>query len=540
MRKRTITRALALGASVALLAACSPPGDPENGDGDNGDGGGPTSANVFLYQAPEVFNPFRPAQGGEQLTMSLVFDNLVTTGPDFEYVPRLAETWEMSEEATQFTFNLHEGITWSDGEPFTADDVVFSYSLYADPDVASPLRSRLGGVVGFDDLGEGNTDTLAGVEAVDDHTVTITLDEPNAGFLSLIAYGAAFYIVPEHILGETDRSAMLEDEFFELPDVGMGPYTVEEHNVDQEVVLQANENYRTDVGIDTLYLKLLTSDVATAQLASGEIDLVQVSALDVETVEDLSDVTIEAAPSAGFFRLLPNFERFTDERIRQGFLHAIDRQGMIDGVLNGYAQPINSTIMTDWALPGDLETYDYDPDRAEELLQEAGFDFSQEIQVSWIPGQRDRDQMIDIVIANLNDIGINAVAQQIDAAGQTDLLENAEFDLMLSAGGVYTPDPEASFPLLSCETVFPAGANTSLFCNPELDELMESGTATGDEAEREATYQDAARLDNEMVPQLWLSVPDTIWAYSDRLQGFEPHGDFTNGFLNAADWTISD
>lgn len=536
MRKKAITSALALGASIALLAGCSAPADPDNG----GDGGDSTSANIYLYQSPESFNPLKPPMGGEQLTMSLVFDNLITTGPDFEYVPRLAETWEVSDDATEFTFHLREGITWSDGEPFTADDVVFTYSLYGDPTVASALRSRLAGVVGYDELAEGETDTLSGVEAVDDHTVTISLTEPNAGFLSLIGYGSAFYILPEHVLGETDRTTLLDDDFFDLPDVGMGPYTVQEYRVDQEIVMQANENYRTEVGIDTLYLKLLTSDVATAQLASGEIDLVQVSALDVETVEGLPDVTVSSTPSAGFFRLLPNFERFPDERVRQAFLYAIDRQGMIDGILGGYAQPINSTIMTDWALPDDLETYDYNPDRAVELLNEAGFDFSQEIQVSWIPGQRDRDQMIDVVIANLNDIGVNAVAQQIDEATQLPLIENAEYDLMLSAGGVYAPDPEASFPIVSCDTIYPAGSNTALFCEPELDTLMEQGTATGVQSEREEIYLEAARLDNELVPQLWLSVPETIWAHSDRLQGFEPHGDFTNGFLNVADWTVSD
>lgn len=536
MRQKPITSALALSAAVALLVGCSAPSDA----GDGGEEGESTSANIYLYQSPESFNPLKPPMGGEQLAMSLVFDNLITTGPDSEYVPRLAETWEVSDDATEFTFHLHEGITWSDGEPFTAEDVVFSYSLYGDPDVASTLRSRLSGVVGFDELADGSTDTLSGIEAVDDHTVTITLEEPNAGFLSLIGYGSAFYIMPEHVLGETDRSTLLEDDFFDLPDVGMGPYTIQDYNIDQEVVARANENYRTDVGIDTLYLQLLESDVATAQLESGEVDLVQISALDVETVEGAQDITVASAPSAGFIRLLPNFERFPDERVRQAFLHAIDRQGMIDGILNGYAQPINSTIMTDWALPDDLNSYEYDPDRAVELLNEADFDFDQEISVSWIPGQRDRDQMIDVAIANLNDIGVNAVANQIDEGSQLQLIEDAEYDLMLSGGGAYAPDPEASNPIVSCDTVYPAGSNTSLFCDPELDELMEKGAATGVQSEREEIYHEAARLDNELVPQLWLNVPETVWAHSDRLQGFEPHGDFTNGFLDAAQWTVSD
>ncbi|MDI6023412.1 ABC transporter substrate-binding protein [Leucobacter sp. UT-8R-CII-1-4] len=532
MQKKLLKSALAFTAVAALLTGCSGGASGATSDGQ-------TSANIYLYQAPESFNPLKPPMGGEQLAMSLVFDNLLTTGPDFEYVPRLAESWDISDDATEYTFHLREGMKWSDGEPFTAEDVVFSYTLFADPNVSSALRSRLAKVVGFDELEAGTAETLSGVQAIDDHTVKITLTEANAGFLSLIGYGSVFYILPEHVLGETDRAQLLTDSFFDSPQVGMGPYQIDEYKADQEVVLSANENYRTDVGIDTLYLKLLTSDVATAQLASGEIDLVQVSALDVGTVEGLDGVTVASKPSAGFFRLLPNFKKFPDERVRQAFLYAIDRQGIIDGVLGGHASPINSTIMTDWALPGDLNDYEYDAKKAKQLLTEAGFDFSQEIKVSWIPGQRDRDQMIDVVIANLKDAGVNAVAQQIDSATQLPMIENAEYDLMLSAAGVYTPDPASSFPLVACDQVYPAGSNTALFCNPDLDALMVKGGTTADQTARQSIYQDAARLDNQLVPMLWLSVPDTIWVHSDRLQGFQPHGDFTNGFWNAADWTVS-
>ncbi|MGM1018845.1 MAG: ABC transporter substrate-binding protein [Actinomycetota bacterium] len=527
--------AVTLGVTMTLLAGCTG-GSPDDSSGDTA---GDSSANVYLYDSPGSFNPLKPPQGAEQLTMSLVFDNLVTTGPDFEFVPRLAESWDVSDDATEYTFHLGEGLTWSDGEPFTAEDVVFSLNAYADPEVSSAMGSRLSDVVGYDDFASGAADSLSGVEAVDDTTVTVTLASPNAGFLSLIAYGSVFYILPEHVLGEVAGADLLENEFFDMPDVGMGPYTIEEFNLDEDVVLAANENYRSDVGIDTLYLKMLTSDVATAQLATGEIDLVQISPLDLDAVEGMQGVTVSSMPAAGFFRLLPNFERFPDERVRQAFLHAIDRQGIIDGILGGYGSTINSTIMTEWALPDDLEQYDYDPDRAVELLEEAGFDFDEEIQVSWIPGQRDRDQMIDVVLANLQDIGINAVAQQIDAATQLPMIEDATYDLMLSAGGVYSPDPASSFPILACDAIYPAGANTALFCDPELDELMQAGEATAVQSEREAIYQDAARLDNELVPQLWLNVPETIWATSERLQGFEPHGDFTNGFLNAADWTVT-
>src|SRR5690625_1540826 len=533
MRSRIAAAAVALGATTALLAGCTG-GSP----GGEGAADGPSSANLYLYQAPVQFNPLAPGQGAEQLTMSLVYNGLFNVGPDFEPVPRLAESWDMSEDATTYTFHLRDGLEWSDGEPITAEDVVFTYNLFANPEVASPNAAPFAGVVGFQDVQDGAADTLEGLVAEDDQTVTITLTDPTPGFLAL--FGSGYGILPEHILGDVDPGEVIQAVLCERLTVSSGPYVMEEFSVDENIVLEAIRNYWSEVGIATLYLQMVTSDVATAQLATGEIDVVQISPQDLETVEGLDGVNVSSAPSPGFLRLLVNFTKFEDERIRQGFLQAIDRQGIIDGILGGHGEVINSTIMTPWALPDDLEPYEYNPDEAQALLEEAGYDFSEELRVSWIPGTADRDAAVQIVLENMKAIGINAVADQIESANQLGMIENAEYDLMISGGGNYTPDPTVSANALLCDSVFPAGGNTSLFCNEDLDQLLDEGAVTADEDERAQIYQDAARLDNQLVPYLWLYVPDTLWATSDRIEGFEPHGDFANGFWNAADWTVTD
>jgi peptide/nickel transport system substrate-binding protein len=533
MRSHIVAGAIALGVATAMLAGCTNSTDNAQESEETA-----TSASLNLYQKPVQFNPLAPGQGAEQLTMSLVYDGLFTLGPDFELVPRLAESWDISDDATTYTFHLRDGLQWSDGEPITADDVLFTYNLYANPEVASAGGSTFSGVVGYEDVQAGGADELEGIVATDEQTVTITLATPNPAFLA--PFRSGYSILPEHVLGDVEASAIMEHEFFKLPTVSSGPYVMKEFNVDENVVLEANPNYWSEVGIDTLYLQMLTSDVATAQLATGENDLVQISPLDLATVEGLDGVSVSSAPSAGFLRLLVNFQKFPDERVRQALLYAIDRQGIIDGVLDGHGTTINSTIMTPWALPDDLEAYEYDPEKAKSLLEDAGFDFSEELELSWIPGTADRDAAVEVVLENLKAIGINAVANQIESANQLPLIENAEYDLMVSGGGVYTPDPTISATALLCSTIFPAGGNTSLFCDEELDALLELGASTADEDERAAIYQDAARLDNELVPYLWLYVPDTLWATSDRIQGFVPHGDFAAGFWNAAEWTVTD
>lgn len=534
MRSRIAVGAVALGVTTVLLAGCTGTSPQE----EESNGGEPTSANLYLYQKPVQFNPLAPGQGAEQLTMSLVYNGLFNVGPDFKPAPRLAESWDVSDDAKTYTFHLRDGLEWSDGEPITADDVLFTYNLFANPEVASPNAAPFAKVAGYAAVQDGSADSLEGIVAEDDQTVKITLTDPTPGFLAM--FGGGYGILPEHVLGEAEPSAIMTDEFFKLPTVSSGPYVMKEFNVDQNVVLEANPNYWSEVGIDTLYLQMLTSDVATAQLATGETDLVQISPQDLTTVEGLDGVTVSSAPSPGFLRLLVNFTKFPDERVRQAFLYAIDRQGIIDGVLGGHGSVINSTIMTPWALPDDLEAYEYDPEKAKSLLEEAGFDFSKELKLSWIPGTADRDAAVEVVLENLKAIGVNATANQIESANQLGMIENAEYDLMVSGGGTYTPDPTVSANALLCDRVFPAGGNTSLFCDAELDKLLNQGAVTADEDERATIYQDAARRDNELVPYLWLYVPDTLWAASDRLKGFEPHGDFANGFWNAADWTVTD
>lgn len=534
MRKKILSGLAALCLTGVMLVGCTTAPPEETGGGD-------TSANVYLYQKPVSFNPLKPPQGGEQLAMSLIFDNLFTTDPDFEFTPRLAESWDISDDAKTFTFHLREGLSWSDGEPFTAEDVVFTYNLQANPAVGGAWGGRLSGVEGYAAVKDGSATELSGLTAPDDDTVVFQLSESNAGFLSLIGYGSVMYILPKHILGEKNPATLLEDPWFTKPSAGMGPYVVKAFNVDQDVELEANEHYRTEVGIDHLYLKMLTSDVATAQLGTGEIDLAQVSALDLDAVKALPGVTVSSKASAGFNRVAVNSSKpqFADERVRQAMLHAIDRKGIIDGVLAGEAELLNSDIMTPWALPDDLDEYAYDPDQAKQLLADAGFDMSQEVKLSWVPGQRDRDQMANVIIENLKAAGINAVANQVEVGVLLDSYKNATYDLALFGGGVYTPDPASSFPILACAQRYPVGGNTALFCDEKLDAAMTAGQKVVDEDERARLYQEAVRIDNELVPYLWLNVPNAIWAASERLKGFDPHGDFTNGFWNAADWTVA-
>lgn len=529
-------------ASIALgLSACS---DPTEG-GASDDGGASrapdaTALNVYLYQAPaSAFSPMAPLHGPDGLIMSMIYDGLYGVDNNYELQPHLAVgPPEISPDGTRFTFELRDDLVWSDGEPFTADDVVFTYNLMANPASGSSRSGLFAEVKGAAEVAAGEADSVSGLSAPDDTTFVIETTSPDIGLVGLVGN---MWILPEHVLGDVPVDQMSDHEFFREPTVGLGPYTFVEYRTDQYVELVANENYRDDVAIDTVYLRPVTSDVATAQLGTGEMDLVQISPADLDAVESLDDVEVESAPGPGFIRLALNQtqERFADPRVGQAIMMAVDRQGIVDEALAGKGSTLVSSFMGD-ALPDDLNQYDYDPEAAERLLSEAGWNPSDPVELIWIPGQRDRDTAANVVQSQLQDVGMNVTLRQVQPSELGDLTDNATFDMFLFGGGNYATEPWAVYPINGCDQAAPQGGNLPRFCNEELDALMKQANATPDEQERLELYRQAARIENEAVPYIWLYNPDSIWAYNTRLEGFIPSGDFTNGFWNAADWSISE
>ncbi|GAA3677865.1 peptide-binding protein [Nonomuraea antimicrobica] len=480
--------------------------------------------NLHLYQKPKRFSPLDPPSGPDQQVMTLIFDNLLTVDDSYAYAPRLAERWDLADG--RITFHLRRGLKWSDGTPFTSKDVLFTYRLLADVRSGSAMAGKLAG---------------AAFEAPDDTTFVIRPASRNVGFLSLIA-GPFAFILPEHVLGGEPVDRIAGHPFFNRPTVGLGPYTFVRYQTDQYVELAANPHYRKPIAIPRIFLKPVSSDVATAQLGTGEMDLVQVSPTDLRAVAGLSGVTVSARPSPGFIRMAVDQSdpRFADPRIRRAMLHAIDRATLVAKLLDGRGRVQNSSFVTPWALPGTLDEYAYDPAKARSLLAEAGWRASETVTLSWIPGQRDRDVAATVVQGALGAAGMTVELKQVQAAELLESYERRTFDLALFGGGSYAVDPSSSLTIVNCAAFYPAGANISNFCDRSLDALTARADALTDRRRRARLYREAASMDNAQVPYLWLYNPDTLWATSSRLRGVKPSGDFTTGFWNADEWTLAD
>lgn len=494
--------------------------------------------NVYLYQKPRNFSPLVAFNGPDQQIMSLIYDNLVIVNDKYEYEGRLAETWTISPDGRTFTFNLRKGLKWSDGTPFSSKDVLFTYKLLANEASGSAQAAKFNNVKGVADIRAGRD--AAGFRAPDENTFVIELEQPNAAYLSTIA-GAWFWILPEAQLGKVELKDLANHPFFLKPTAGMGPYNFVRYETDQFVEVERNPNYRTPVAIERIFLKPVTSDVATAQLEKGEMQLVQLSPTDVDRVKALPGVRVESKPGPGIILMAVALDQphLKDKRIRQAVLHAIDREGLVKQVLAGQATITNTHILgPSWALPPDLNKYEYNPQKAQQLLRDAGWDASRTVKIQWIKGIRDRDAAVEIIQAQLGAVGMKVELNPLEVGPLLENMKNRTFDFSLYGGGLYTVDPDSIAVPTMCDQAYPKGGNNSHYCNQEVDALMAKGAATADQAERAKLYQPVAKITNDEVPYIWLYVPSAIWGYSDKLQGLKPHGEFTTGFWNAAEWSL--
>jgi len=528
--------ATALLATGLVAAGCAGPQPAQQSEGSKGSKGG--SVSIVLYQKPKLFSPFEPAHGPDQQVMTLIYQSLMTPNPDLKLEPQLAEKVDINDNATQFTFHLRKGLKWSDGKPFTSADVLFTHQALANPKSTSPASGSYKDIVGAKEVAAGTADTVSGMTAPDENTFVIKTTSPNYGVLAQVSIAM---ILPKHILGDKPLETIAKDPFFSNPTVGMGPFQFVKYEVDQYVELKRNPNFAKEVGLDTVFLKPITADVATAQLGTGEMDIAPVAPSDKETLDSFGTLNFQTSKEGGFVRVGLNLtqERFKNVKVRQGLLTGIDRKAIIDSALPGVGVDRNSSF--DPSVSGkDIDDYAYDKDKAKALLTEGGWDFNQTVKLAWIPGSNpDRDAAAIAIESQLKEIGVKVELQQVDAGWTTEALKGPSFDMFMFGGGNYTVDSWNVYAIESCETQYPNGGNTVRFCFPKLDAKMKEANGTSDEGQRKKLYTEAAKIDNEQVPYLWLYSPGGLWAVNKKLQNYKPLSPTGGGFYHAEDWLLA-
>lgn len=580
MINRPWVRILVLGVLVFLLAACtSASEDEETSDvstttasesdtttaEDDGDGeeagddesegnqtGDPAPDSLIVHLSSEIQAPFIPLETGRQgngQVFSIIYDPLFFMTDENEIASRVLESWEFSDDATTLTLEVAEGRTWNDGTPITAADVVTTLEMYLDSNI-SVWAGRIGGVLGEDEYIDGSASEISGISA-EGSTVEIVLKEPDVAWLANIAaISFDLPLLPDHVFGDMPRDDILANEFWDTHPVSSGPYQFVTYQTDQFVELEANPNWSLGtLGFDSVIMRLSPTDVATTQLETGELHILSpLSPTDAEALADSEGIVVESrtgvAPEGMVFDW-PD-PQLNDPRIRQAIMHAIDREAICQTVLAGFCSvPLTNVrlIAPEWAIPTEgMIEYDYDPERARELLDEAGWQEGDTLVLFHTPGVEYRDQHVVLIQGYLAEVGIDVEIVNIETGPKVDAGRTAEgreaFSFFIQSGANFTVDPSSPEAYARCDTHRSptGGANSSWFCNPELDALWDAGRLTADQDERTEIYHDAFRLLNADPPNGWLFVADSIVAYNENIVGVMPHGNPSEQYWNIGDW----
>lgn len=486
----------------------------ESSDGEAAAGGG-----IVIVGTETDIEGGDPTMAGALATTRVlrnIYDGLVefklgTT----EIEPGLAESWEISEDATQYTFKLREGITFHDGEPFNAAAVEFAFRRSFDKEFEYYNAAN---TVGFFLVGLNN------VEVLDDYTVRMTLNEPNAAFLEFLGYGAGRIVSPKAVR-ENGNASIIEKP------VGTGPFRFVEWVKGQKVVLERNPDYWKEgepKAEQLIFVPIPEPTARVTALLTNQVNMIVVVPPDaVEEIKTNPDFVYEQGPGNHYWFIVLNTKEgpFADKLVRQAANYAIDKQGLADSILMGSAKVATQPMpAASWAYDAAITGYPYDPAKAKELLAEAGYPdgFSAKmiIPVSG-SGMMIPVQMNEYIQGNLRDVGINVEMQSYEWVSYLGIWgQGLNADVVMNNQSIMSSEPYVMNFLLHGSFAPPNGWNTGFYDNPEVNALLDEALRVPDRAERAAIYAKAQAMIVEDAP--WIFVVNDLqpMAYSAKVKGY--------------------
>lgn len=433
----------------------------------------------------------------QQINRNL-YDGLFKLDNDMEVQPSLATEYTMSEDGLTYEVTLRDDVTFHNGDPFTATDVVATFDRIAnDEELASKQRTYVSNVESVTEESE--------------HEVVFTLKQPDASFIKTLA--TSIYITPAAAVDEVGAVAFGQEP------VGSGPFKFESWTQGDNVVLAANCDYWSDKPIPSRVEFRFISEPATqiSSLQSGEIDIATGVTPDLATgISNSSDISVQSVDGNNTIWLSLNTLEgpFADERVRQALNYAIDKDAITEELLGGYATPVGQLYGSSiFGSSSDVDPYPYDPDRARELLEEAGYGEG-ELSLDFVLYYEYLNSVQQSIASYLTEVGIDVTSRTDPNFFSDTWLQNkmAPNQVFLASNTNIVMD--ADYPL----GLWFDGARRGLyFHTPETDAAIAEARAIADPAERQLAY-DALNADlYELAPAAFLYSTDAIYGTSNRI-----------------------
>ncbi|MEM5773697.1 MAG: ABC transporter substrate-binding protein [Anaerolineaceae bacterium] len=405
--------------------------------------------------------------------------------------PRIAESYEVSEDGLTYTFHLRQDVTFHDGSPVTAEDVKFSADLYQ----ASTYQNAK--VTG-----------LKEITVIDDYTIAFTTETIYSPFFENIA--------DMHVASKAYLESAGAEKFAAEP-IGSGPYMFVSHDLGNKIVLKAYDAYYMGpASITDITFKILADDATVAvALQTGEVDFTAISESNYGNLEGAEGIVIETVPMSRFGFVAMNHEKypFSEIKFRQAVSYAIDRQNMIDLALDGFGT-VNSNILSPlrFGYSDDMPKYDYNPEKAKELLAELGITTPYDLGTMYVAEKY--STQAQVLQNDLANVGLNVTIEILEFNAYLQKLMSGEYTISVLAMSLEGSTQEFE---LAFKSQYIGAANNARYNNPEIEQLFNDAVAAVDEDARYEIYKTIFTKVQEDAVYVVLYNTEGLYAHSSAL-----------------------
>ena len=495
--------------------------------------------NVGVTNTIGSINPLL-LNGGEinKYATGLMFLPLMELDADLNFEGMLADSIT-TEDNKNFIVHIDDAATWSDGTPVTADDVVYTALRLASPVIGNTaMMYYVFEGVGDDGFVEEGAESIDGIQKVDDKTVQFTTKEEMPITTFENSYARYLLTLPKHVIEQYSEEELSTADWFNHPDVVSGPFIVTDFDVDHYISYEANKDYwKGAPKIDKLNIKIVDGSQLYAGLQSGEIDITQQTMSDIpqedyESVEALDNVDVVYGSPVTNQSVFIQTKNVPDVKVRQAMLYAIDRQQILEELLNGHGEIVDGFLSS--ASPfydESLTPVSYDPEKAKALLEEAGWDGSQTIRFYVNSGDSTFVNAASIIAAEWAAVGIKAEIQTVDFATLMSVAGTEDYDVLAVQ---YTYAPVDPYP----DVAWLLGGEGSWtgYSDDTLNEALTKSQLTSDPEETKELFSVVDKKVQEDVPMFSAYVISAQGAVSKRITGAAPS---VYGFFNdVQNWDV--
>lgn len=560
------THVLLLGLLALFLTTCAP--IPASAPTAGAQQGG--TVTLALSQEPDILNPYLASQRAAGEVHTFIVEGLLGVDAHGSYFPVLAtdvptkENGGVSADGLTITYHLKPDVTWSDGQPFTCDDVLFTWQVVVNP------KSGAVGTTGYSEID------------------SITCPDPHTAVLRFRTFYAAYLVpfwavLPRHVTGEP--AGMTKWDYNRNP-VGTGPFVLKEWVSGDHITLVPNPRYRVKglPNLDSVVIRFVPSrDVALQLLTSGQVDIVgDLAEANLPQLAQTPGVTVSSAPGPRSERLLFNLADpamdtppdpahqphpiLADARVREALELAIDKQALVNQLLYGQANVGTNELNTGWAKC-DTPPSEFNRDKARQLLDQAGWVAGADgirvaqgaryakdgtrlrLKLQGPSGDSLREQVEQVLLDWWKQIGVEAYIENAPTAALFGTFESGgiarhgKFDILIYTTGLPIPDPQSQVETYFSSWNIPlptnkgAGYNYSRWIDTTADQAIRAAGSTADLAARRAAYCTVMSEVTSQRPQIYLYARKSLAAFRNTLQGWEMNV-WKNLGWNAAQWRL--